>query len=126
GCACGAGPRLVPARATRGGVRTAAGFRFTIGLGAVTLTSGSVAASWAGAAAPIANQLTPAARSTFLSRILIVPVLMPSSATVRFSNCPLGDPPHMRGDRLEDVGKSSGNGRSAGLERRPRRVQMGE
>src|SRR5712691_5490621 len=127
GCACGAGPRLAPARATRVGVRTKAGFRFTIGLGAVTLTSGSaVGASSARAAADIASQLAPAARSICLFRILIVPVLMPSRRDGPIAICPSGDRPRMRGDPLTGVDQSSGNGRGAGLERRPRRAQMSE
>ena len=43
GCACGVGSRLRPgaARAIRAGVREGASFRLTIGLGAVTVISGS-------------------------------------------------------------------------------------
>src|SRR5262249_59471323 len=115
GCACGERPRFtsLPARAMRAGVRTKAGFRFTIGLGAVTLTSGSAAGgSSARAAVDIASQLAPAARSICLLRILIVPVLMPSrAATDRLRYVLVGDRPHMRGALLTDGGQSSGNGR---------------
>src|SRR5215468_5793231 len=82
GCARGAGPRLVvvPPRATRTGGRSGAGFRLTIGLGAVTLTSGSVAGAFSASAHALrASQLEPVARRILVIRILIVPVLMPSA-----------------------------------------------
>ena len=98
--------RLRPgaARATRAGVRDGTSFRRTIGLGAVTVISGScvedegVAASSAIALLPIAHSMSQLAPPRWTARLLlnfIVPILIPSNCDGPISIYPLMDRPHV-------------------------------
>ena len=89
-CTGGAGPRVVAdaARETRVGTCTA-GFRFTIGLGADTLTSGSAGASWASAVAAQRQPACAGGKRLVFVRILIVPFPdAGANATDRFRYVP--------------------------------------